>query len=129
MTDLLVNTIGNYSGTVLFDDGFGGDGSETKTLEIMADGAWKIELLPLESMKSFNDAKTISGTGDSVFYYTGDSGIATVHYAGSSNIAVIKHGLDTDLAVNEIGPYQGTVVLQNGLIEVKAEGAWTIDFK
>ncbi|WP_051298343.1 hypothetical protein [Arthrobacter castelli] len=98
-TDLLVNTIGNYSGTLLFDDGFGGDGTETETLEIMADGAWKIELLSLDAMKSFDDAEAITGTGDTVFYHTGDSSIATVSYPGSSNIAIIQHGYETDLVV------------------------------
>ena len=38
--DLLVNTIGNYSGTVLLPEG-------TASLEIKADGQWQGEIKPL----------------------------------------------------------------------------------
>ena len=41
--DLLVNTSGNYSGTVLFDEQ---DGQHSVGFEVTADGAWTITIRP-----------------------------------------------------------------------------------
>lgn len=129
MTDLLVNTIGNYSGVVAFDDSFGGDGGETSHLQITADGGWKIELIPLQSLPSYDGSTPIQGVGDAIFRYAGDSAAASISYPGPSNIALIQHSLNPELRVNDIGPYDGTVIMQTGLFELIAEGAWSITIR
>ncbi|MFC7847080.1 hypothetical protein ACFUTU_01240 [Arthrobacter sp. NPDC057388] len=126
-TDLLVNEIGNYNGTVLLDGGW--SSTETSKLEITAGGAWTITLVPLQKVKSFNGKAPITGHGDDVFYYTGEIASATFTHDGSHNIAVKTHGLDSDLLINEIGPYKGTVVWRPGLYSVIADGNWSATIK
>ncbi|WP_180987243.1 PASTA domain-containing protein [Arthrobacter sp. AFG20] len=126
-TDLLVNEIGNYSGTVLLDGGW--SSTETSKLKITAGGAWTITLVPLQKVKSFNGKSPITGFGDDVFYYTGEIASATFTHDGSHNIAVKTHGLDSDLLVNEIGPYTGTLVWRPGLYSVTADGNWSATIK
>jgi hypothetical protein len=126
-TDLLVNEIGNYSGTVLLDGGW--SSTETTKLKITAGGAWTITIVPLQKVKSFNGKAPITGFGDDVFYYTGEIATAAFTHDGSSNIAVKTHGLDSDLLVNEIGPYKGTLVWRPGLYSVTADGNWSATIK
>jgi hypothetical protein len=126
-TDLLVNEIGNYSGTVLLDGGW--SSTETSKLKITAGGAWTITLVPLQKVKSFNGKAPITGFGDDVFYYTGEIASAAFTHDGSSNIAVKTHGSDSDLLINEIGPYKGTVVWRPGLYSVTADGNWSATIK
>jgi hypothetical protein len=117
--DLVVNTIGSYSGTVL-------DGLGASSLEINADGNWTIETRQITDVQHF--AATISGTGDAVVFYEGPTTAATLSNDGASNFAVWAHtGADSDLVVNEIGPYSGTVRLPGpALLAITAEGAWAI---
>lgn len=122
-TDLLVNEIGNYNGTVLLDGGW--SDTETSKLKITADGGWTITLVPLQKVKSFNGKVPITGTGDDVFYYKGEIASATFTHDGASNISVKTHGSDSDLLVNEIGPYKGTLVWTPGLYTVNADGNWS----
>ncbi len=126
-TDLLVNEIGPYNGTVLLDGSW--SDTETSKLKITAGGAWTITLVPLQKVKSFNGKAPITGTGDDVFHYTGEIGSATFTHDGGSNIAVKTHGLDPDLLINEIGPYKGTVVWAPGLYTVTADGNWSATIK
>lgn len=125
--DLLANTIGNYSGTVYFDEGFR---SGTTSLEIQADGAWKVTLVHPEKVKEHTGSKTIKGAGDTVFRYTGDSGIASITHSGARNFIVQQSGDSGDLLINEIGAYDGTVRFPgSSLYEIKADGAWTISLE
>lgn len=127
-TGLLVNTIGNYSGTVLMDKpGF--QDLDTKTLKITADGAWTVKIMDLKTIASFDGSKPITGAGDDVFNYTGDPTSATFTHSGSRNIAVTGYGGDfPDLLVNEIGAYNGKLVWRPGLYEITADGAWSVKF-
>lgn len=125
-SDLLVNEIGYYKGTVYFDEGWRSSG--TTRLEITADGPWKVTLTHPDKVKKNDGKKTISGTGDTVFRYTGEGGAAKITHNGSSNFAVLQDGTGGDLLINEIGVYEGTVRFPGGsLYEIKADGAWTID--
>lgn len=122
----LVNEIGNYVGTVLVDEPLF-ENSDTTQLEVDADGAWRIEILPLTGapvLESFAE-----GTGDAVLGYVGIENNARLTHAGESNFIVWSYGDVTELVVNEIGPYDGTNVFppHAQLIEVNADGAWTID--
>lgn len=126
-TDLLVNTIGNYSGTVLFDAS--SRGGESTALKITADGPWTVKLLPLTSVRSFDGSAPMTGRGDEVFAYTGAAKAAAFTHDGSSNIAVKFYGTRNDLLINEIGPYSGTVVWARGFYQVTADGNWSATLK
>ncbi|MDP9998277.1 hypothetical protein [Pseudarthrobacter sulfonivorans] len=125
-TDLLVNEIGNYSGTVLFD---ARDRDETKALRITASGPWTVKLVPLTSVRSFDGSAPMTGRGDDVFAYTGSAKPATFTHDGSSNIAVKSYGTRTSLLINEIGAYTGTVVWSPGFYTVTADGNWSATLK
>jgi len=122
--DLLVNTIGVYSGITAF--GLNGDlGTPGVTLQITADGPWTIDVGPM----SFAGSVTDSDAGDNVFLYAGGATNVAFTYDGASNFTVIEYndGLGMGLLVNEIGAYSGTVPLTAGpsVITVKAGGLWT----
>lgn len=125
-TDLLVNEIGPYSGTVILD---GRARDESTALKITAGGAWTISLKPLSGVKSFDGSAPMSGHGDDVFYYKGPSKAATFTHNGSSNIAVKSFGTRSNLLINEIGAYTGTVVWAPGLYQVTADGNWSATLK
>lgn len=121
---LLVNTIGPYRGTRWINIG---DGSMTTTFTIKATGAWALTIADLDAVKRI--AGKAKGTGDDVVYLDTESTKAKIGNRGESNFVV--HVLSSDyveLAVNEIGSYQGTVPLSGpALVEVQSEGKWTID--
>ena len=121
--DLMVNQIGNYSGTVLFNLQ---KGSAT-SLEITADGAWSVTLRSVLSLRSFSGGAA-SGTGDDVLVYRGSAGVAAITHTGSSNFAVWTYGKRSDLVVNEIGTYSGSVRWSTGpsVVAVSADGQWSI---
>lgn len=126
-TDLLVNVIGNYSGTVLFDTST--KAVETTALKITADGAWTVKLVPLSSVRALDGSAPITGRGDDVFRYTGSAKAATFTHDGTSNIAVHYFGSTPDLLINEIGAYTGTVVWAPGFYQVSADGNWSATVK
>ena len=122
--DLLVNTIGAYSGTAAYGITAFGDGAR---LQVTADGAWELTIAPIASAPEL----AANGTGDAVYLYGGDAGAAAMTHDGGSNFAVIEHNDDLfsmGLLVNEIGSYSGTVPLGAGpsVITVTADGGWTI---
>lgn len=125
-TDLLVNEIGPYSGTVAFDLR---SSQQTKALKVTADGAWTIKLVPLSSVRKLDGSAPMTGRGDDVFYYTGPAKAAVFTHDGSSNIAVHSYSTRADLLVNEIGPYTGTIVWTPGLYQVTADGNWSATIK
>lgn len=127
-TDLLVNTIGAYSGTVLFDEQAG---SHTDAFEVEADGAWTITIKPVTEAFKWDGSEVLTGTGDDVVILDPpSSGLksSTLTHDGSGNFAVWSYASgSTDLLVNEIGNYSGEVLLADGtfLLEITATGSWT----
>lgn len=119
---LLVNAIGSYAGTHLINIY---EGTTTSSFEINADSDWKLVVADLKELPE--SASKISGKGDAVVLFAAGNSRAKVNYKGEGNFVVIGYGGDgADLAVNEIGDYSGTVRLDPGLVQVKAEGPWTI---
>lgn len=123
--DLLVNTIGNYSGVTAF--GLNNLGNAGTNFQIKADGAWTIKITPISSAP----ALTLPGgaTGDQVYKYDGAAGNWAFTNQGQGNFAVIQYGRAMpNLAVNEIGAYSGTVPMFAGptVVVVKSDGAWTV---
>ncbi|MFF4625264.1 hypothetical protein [Nonomuraea jabiensis] len=127
---LLVNEIGPYKGTVLYN----GDGT-TKSIaavQIKADGAWNAVFKPLSKARCWC-AATLRGSGDQVLKLSPTRGLRTVTaaHSGESNFIVQSYtrpGSWGDLLFNEIGSYQGKAVLPAGtrLVTVKADGPWTL---
>lgn len=128
--ELLVNTIGNYGGTVLFDASFG---FHSAAFEITADGAWTVEIKPVSMAYAWDPAAgQLAGQGDDVVLVQPPvSGLMTaaVTHTGSGNFAVIAYSTDSaDLLINEIGSYSGEVLVGDGtfLLQVTADGSWTV---
>lgn len=127
--DLLVNVIGKYKGTVLFDTDI-----ETYSVafRVTASGSWTIAIQPLTSARSWNGTTKLTGTGDDVVVLNPASiGLTTVKitHSGSSNFVVIGFSDSaSDLLVNEIGHYSGEQLLTEGtlLLQIEADGAWTV---
>lgn len=121
--DLLVNTIGAYSGTTVYGFTSLGDGVN---LQITASGPWELTISPVSTASALPD----SGTGDGVYLYDGDAASATISHNGSSNFVVQEESgkaLSIGLLVNEIGTYSGTVPVSAGpsVITITADGDWT----
>jgi len=121
--DLLVNTIGAYNGTVLFDKR---SNQHTESLQITASGNWTVTLHSIRALRDFDTSTT--GHGDDVLIYRGSAGAAAITHDGSSNFVVWTYGDETNLVVNEIGAYNGTVRWTKGpeLVTVTADGNWSI---
>lgn len=121
---LLVNQIGAYTGTVLFNTGLS---TGVTSLGISADGSWTVTLHSLKSLREFSSGAA-TGVGDDVVVYRGKSGAATISHDGQSNFSIWSYGDNTDLLVNEIGAYNGTVAWSPGpaVIAVTADGNWNI---
>ena len=122
--DLLVNTIGAYSGSSAYGFNSFSDGV---TLQITADGNWNVNIAPISAAP----ALVASGARDGVFLYSGSAGKLTATHDGGSNFVVQEEtgkAFSIGLLVNEIGPYSGTVPLSSGpsVITVGAGGNWTL---
>ena len=127
--EYLVNEIGPYHGTVLYNDY---DTKGTSGLEIKADGSWTATFLPLSKARCWCSA-TIRGAGDQVLKLSPTRGLRTIRAAhnGKSNFIVHAYtriGSYGDLLFNEIGRYRGKALLPVGtrLVTVHADGAWTL---
>lgn len=125
---LLVNEIGAYRGKHLIDER---SGSTTSTLEITASGPWTATVSSgLASATVQTGTGPVSGRGDDVVVIMSASSKAHITDKGPSNFAVWVISVDSgrpDLAVNTIGGYDGTVVLDGpAVVEVTSSGSWTI---
>lgn len=122
--ELLVNTIGSYSG----DSAWGISAmSEGTSLEISADGDWSLQLQPFTAAEAMPE----SGSGNGVYRYDGDAGTLHATHDGAGNFTVSEDtgsAFELGLLINEIGTYDGSVALQEGpsLITVSADGNWTL---
>ncbi|GII64706.1 hypothetical protein Skr01_47910 [Sphaerisporangium krabiense] len=127
--DLLVNTIGDYRGTVVYNIDAG---TQTSAFKITADGAWTIVLSPLALART-SAGDRLKGAGDDAVHidpaYKGLVSVR-VRHTGTSNFVVYAfHGDgEEELLINEIGRYDGEVLMPDGtfLLVIKAEGAWSM---
>jgi hypothetical protein len=125
----LVDTIGDYSGTVLFDADIE---EHTVAFAIDADGAWTITIRPVTSASVWNPTTPLAGTGDNVYQLVPPSGMVLLDLAYEGADPFNIHALGPDgmsgLA-NEIGDFSGRVWLPESsvLMEVDADsGSWSI---
>jgi hypothetical protein len=126
--ELLVNTIGDYTGTVLFEDS-----SPAALLNITAGGAWTVEITSILQAQPWDGNGELSGTGDQVvaiFNGLDELKVVDITHSGTSNFAIWVYNDSSrrELLVNEIGPYTGSGRLVAGtlVIAIKASGPWTI---
>ena len=122
--ELLVNTIGGYSGTTAWGLNAFGEGVK---LQITADGPWTLTIAPFSAAGPVAPA----GTGDAVMLYDDGAASLTATHSGTSNFVVYQEteeAFNMGLLVNEIGAYSGTVPLSAGpsILTVTADGAWTL---
>lgn len=128
--DLLVNEVGNYSGTTLVYP----SGKTLKYLEITADGTWTADVKSLTSARKWSK-KVIEGNGDDVIQLSKSLPSSTkikFNFIGNSNFAVWtfdKNGKRLDLKANEVGNYVGTKFLGKSVKYIQiiaAEGTWNL---
>jgi hypothetical protein len=127
--ELLVNVIGRYSGTVIFDTGAD---EHSVAFKVESSSSWTIAIKPIQAARLWDGASKLSGRGDDVVLLQQPiSGLTTaaITHSGSSNFAVWSYSDSSrDLLVNEIGKYTGESLLPSGmmLLVVSADGAWTV---
>ena len=131
--DLLVNTIGRYDGIVPIDFG---DNEHTTRFEVKASGPWTIEVKHAREARGEEIPGTINGKGNDVIRLVGydqnPPDVAHITHDGQENFVVYGYNdSGRDLLVNEIGNYDGEVILAPSpfLLVVKADGKWTIEIK
>jgi len=126
MLDIPVNTTEPYSGITPLN--FNGD--LTTRFEVNAEGAWKIEVLPVSMARVLAVPGEISGRGDEVIVLSAPADLATVrgnqesrHFAVSTYQA---GGRLTGVVVNTTEPYEGQVILgrDSQILAVTAIGDW-----
>lgn len=126
--DLLVNEIGKYKGTVLFDET---DGAHSVAFKVESSGSWKIVIRPLSAAAKWDGKATLKGSGDAVYQIAPpSSGLVTLNLAhkGDGNFMVAAYSPDgIDLLANEIDNFKGETLLPDGtfLLEITAGGSWS----
>jgi hypothetical protein len=124
---LLVNTIGQYEGTVPLD--FRAD-EHTARLQIESSGPWSLQVLPLSEIRILQVPSTFEGAGDDVVAFAATPDLLRVDASrAESNFVIWAYGQYVDLLVNEIAPYTGVVVAgsDTAVIAVTADGEWSIE--
>lgn len=130
--ELLVNTIGSYSGRLLMDIR---DTDHTERIQVESEGKWDMTITPLESanIKIIGLPGIYSSSGDNIFMFSpGNVDYARIdapQSKGNFAVYVWSEGQGRDLIVNEIGAFTGKIILPRDafLIEVFAEGPWSIE--
>lgn len=125
--DLLVNTIGPYSGTTVFNMY---SWHRTGAFEISADDAWSVKIKPISAAPLWKTA-TVRNRGDKVLKLkTPTRGLRTMRYRHSGDGHFAVHAFPSrgnpDLLVNKIGAVKGKVRIPAGTkyVSVSASGAW-----
>ncbi len=127
--NLLVNRIGVYEGTLPID--FFSD-EHTMRFEVTASGQWEIVILPITEMRRESIPGVISGSGDDLIYLEGrNPDLLIVDGTNAkSNFVIYAYGDRRQLAVNEIAPYSGTVMINRDTIilqVIEGGGEWSIE--
>lgn len=125
--DLLVNTIGAYTGTLPLDFL---DSEQTTRFEISASGKWELQVIPFQQARRETVPGKIQGVGDDVIILIDavPDLLKIDATQASHNFMIWAYGKNRDLLVNEIAPYVGTVTAQKAyILVINATGPWTIE--
>jgi hypothetical protein len=123
----LVNTLEPYDGIRWLDR----NGGESTGFEVRATGPWRIEVLPLSVIPTFNTS--VKGDGDMVVRYTGDGSLAEITGNNDGRYFDVRafgaHGIDRLVSTSQV--YAGSRQISGGpqFFEVQAVGSWTITVK
>jgi von Willebrand factor type A domain len=123
----LVNTLEPYDGVRWLDP----NGGQSTDFEVRATCPWRIQVLPLSAIPTFN--ASFKGDGDMVVRYTGDGSLAEITGNNDGRYFDVRafgaHG--TDRLVSTSQPYAGSRQISGGpqFFEVQAVGTWTITVK
>jgi von Willebrand factor type A domain len=123
----LVNTLEPYDGVRWLDR----NGGQSTNFEVRATCPWRIEVLPLSAIPTFNTS--FKGDGDMVIRYTGDGSLAEITGNNDCRYFDVRafgaHG--TDRLVSTSQPYADSRQISGGpqFFEVQAVGSWTITVK
>lgn len=127
--DLLVNTIGSYSGTTVLNMY---SWHRAGAFEISADGGWSVKLQPISAAPLWKTA-TVRSRGDKVLKLKVPiRGLRTMRYRHSGDGAFIVHALpvsgNPDLLVMKLGAAGGKVRIPAGTkyVSVRSTGAWSL---
>lgn len=124
--ELLVNTIGDYSGTTFAAL----ESADLIKLKITADGAWSVNIQPISKAPRLKNGEKYKG--DKVLLWLGNNEDFSIKHKGTSNFVIQQiSGNGTELLVNEIGNYSGVVPTTNGptVFIVSADGEWSMTTK
>lgn len=132
--DLLVNTSDPYEGFGPIDFY---DNSHTTRFEVNATGEWKIEVLPVSTVRALSIPGIIEGLGDEVVQLVGakpDKAYILGNQTGSNHFSIVSSstkGDYLDLLVNTSDPYEGTVLIdgESTYLEINSSDKWSIDIK
>ena len=129
--DLLVNTIGNYDGTIPIDILFG---KQTAGFNITSDGTWTIEIYPIHDryVQQLTIPGTYIGNGDDVVVVSGNPILAQFSVPGTGAFMVWTYSMDSGMMIlNEKAPYYGYVNLDKNfkIIAVNSKSKWTLQVK
>ncbi|WP_222918902.1 hypothetical protein [Natrinema sp. SYSU A 869] len=127
--EILVNQIGRYAGATAALVGEG-----AYQLSVEADGDWEIELSQPRPDGGESLPFEWEGEGTNVYgpvAFDGSHTIGAAHNGQRNFIVEIypPHGDFPEIAVNEIGQYEGTTTFRHsgvGFIAVQADGNWTM---
>jgi hypothetical protein len=123
----LVNTLEPYDGVRWLDR----NGGQSTDFEVRATCSWRIEVLPLSAIPTFNTS--FKGDGDMVVRYTGDGSLAEITGNNDCRYFDVRafgaHGADRLVSTSQ--PYAGSRQISGGpqYFEVQAVGSWTITVK
>jgi hypothetical protein len=136
--ELLVNTIGRYSGQTVWSEAHRG----RYRVAVEADGGWRVKLYqPVPADAKRNLIGKFTGRGDRALYVKTTrrvQPVLTSAHNGQANfvVKIIGYGGITgeDLLVNEIGHYHGQTLLDQEIprgtyvVSVEADGTWSLRF-
>lgn len=130
------NVTANFIATTDPFDGVTVDPSgDTVELEIMAPGAWTVDLHPLGAAPTLSVPGRITGSGSDVFRIEGTPTTARIQGNDDAKYFNVKgfssEGNWTALLVDSTDPYDGQVSVPDGtaMIDVDAIGDWTIEIE
>jgi hypothetical protein len=126
--EVLVLTVEPYYGVRLLD----WDGGESTGFEVRATGSWRIEVLPLSAMPTFDNS--FEGEGNMVVRFTGEGSLAEItgNYEGRYfEVRAFGTNGATRRLVDTTRPYAGECQIRREpqVFEVQALGSWTITVK
>jgi hypothetical protein len=117
--DVVVVTTGPYEGVRPLD----WDGGNSTGFEVTATGPWRIEVLPLSAMPTFD--KSFKGEGDQVIHFTGDGLVARITPNDNGRIYNVRTLNPNGRHRSVVNP-QGRIDTGPQFFHVQAAGSWTL---